>query len=60
MHTSIFDIKKIVTKKRTHKEDDGTTRFRTVKVIAYDKEDNRSEITFFVTDDVKLLDSFED
>lgn len=60
MYTSIHRVKKIVTTKSTNKADDGKINYRTVTIKATDSDDKSYELTLFVTDDVKLLESFED
>lgn len=60
MYTSIHRVKKIVTTKSTSKDDAGKINYRTVTIKATDSDDKSYELTFFVTDDVKLLESFED
>ena len=60
MYSSIHNIKKIVTKKSTRKDKDGNIDYRTVSIKAIDKDDNKVSFTFFVTEDCKLLDSFDD
>jgi hypothetical protein len=60
MYTSIHRVKKIVTSKSTNKDDAGKVNYRTVTIKATDSDDKNYELTLFVTEDVKLLESFED
>ena len=60
MYSSIHNVKKKVTKKSTRRDKDGNIDYRTVSIKAVDKDDREVRYTFFVSEDCKLLDSFDD